>query len=107
MLKNNNVSSCHSSSGLLIYISAKFKNILRTIQLKCVTELQLLNLKIIQCHPNFQGEGEWSDWILERCGNSHKKLNGKMIAFQPECHDRESPARVMMMIIILKCNFLL
>ena len=37
------------------------------VTLRCVTELMLSNRKLIRSHPNYQGEGEWGDWVLHGC----------------------------------------
>jgi hypothetical protein len=81
------------------FISSKYISDQKETILGCVTELQLSNKKRIRCHPNYQGEGEWGDWILEQCSHSLKKRDGKMRAFLPDCHHQECPSCVMIMIV--------
>lgn len=56
------------------FISSQYRSNQKVTIISCVTELQLANKKTIRCHPNYQGEGEWSDWILEQCAFSVKKM---------------------------------
>ena len=80
------------------YLSSQFGNSTTQVVLGCVTELQLSNSKIIQCHPNYQGEGQWSDWILQHCPNSQRLLNNKSRIFQPDNYDRQSPSKLVLLI---------
>ena len=58
------------------FVSKEFTNLKSTVTLGCVSELVLTNLKVIWCHPNYQGEGEWGGWVLHTCPNSRKQVKG-------------------------------
>jgi len=66
------------------YIWEQFGNCKNNVTLQCVTDLMLDNGEVIRSHPNYQGEGEWTDWVLHACGNSRKNMNGCSKVFQPE-----------------------
>lgn len=105
MVKQHWINSKNIGSHLEIhpcicnYISERYKHSSQIVKLGCVTELLLDNNKVIWCHPNFQGEGEWGDWVLHGCANSRKLTNGQWHVFQPDCHKRECPSRVVLMIV--------
>ena len=81
------------------YLSLEFGSSTAKVVIECVMELRLSNSKVICCHPNYQGEGEWSDWILHHCCNSWRTLNNKSCVFQPKYYNRQSPGKVVLMIV--------
>lgn len=61
---------------------------------------------MVHCHPNYQGEGEWGDWVIHGCGNSRKLVNGNQHIFYLENYNRECPSRIVLMIISIDNNVL-
>ena len=83
------------------FLSEQFGDKNQTIILDCITELVIPNKKIIRCHPNYQGKGEWGDWVLLGCDNSRKLCWGKMYVFLPDQYNRQCPSWVVCMIVAM------
>src|SRR5687768_10493545 len=84
---------------ILKYLVSLFKGQGEVVYINCVTEVSLPNGKQIRPHPNYQGEGEWSDWITHSCPNSRKVINRSLRVFQLEKYNRVCPSQVVLIIL--------